>query len=335
MSGGGGSGGAAVLVSAAAGSGGARATTGGVSGGAASAGGAGGPASAGSAGMAASTGLMPPIARGGKYVLEFGDIALEVDPQTGGRITRFALAGQNLLTGPEVDSGNWGSTFWPSPQQRWDWPPVPEIDNQPYTASLDGETIVLVSATGVRAKVSVEKRITARVVERAIDLAYKLTNTDSSMVAWAPWEISRVAPSGITFFPTGSQTVSTDLSVVNQDGVTWFAHDPAKLPMMGQKYSADGSAGWLAHLAGKTLFVKQFADVPVSMQAPAPEAEIAIYAAPTYVELEPQGPYTQLMPGQSVSWTVRWYARQLPANVMPTVGNAELVKLAASLAAAK
>jgi Domain of unknown function (DUF4380) len=323
--------GAAAGVAASSGSGGASATAAAVSGGS-----GGGSAAAanggGSAGAGAPETLVLPIVRDGKYVLEFGDLRLEVEPQVGGRISLFGLDGQNLLTGPEVDSGNWGSTFWPSPQQRWDWPPVPEIDNQPYTASLEGSTIVLTGAAGVRAKVSVTKRISALLSKQAVEISYVLSNTDTAAASWAPWEITRVAPNGITFFPAGSKTVSTELPVMNSDGIIWYAHEPAKLPTMGQKYSADGSAGWLAHVAGATLFLKTFTDVPVDMQAPAPEAEIAIYAAPSYVELEPQGPYTQLMPGASVSWTVRWYARALPSGLEARIGNSELVKLAAALA---
>jgi hypothetical protein len=107
---------------------------------------------------------------------------------------------------------------------------------------------------------------------------------------------------------------------------------PSALPTEGRKHSADGAGGWLAHVAGSTLLVKTFSDVPADKQAPAPEAEIAIYAAPRYVELEPQGPYTQLMPGESLTWSVRWIVQRLSLDARAEVGNAALVELAQSLA---
>jgi hypothetical protein len=68
-------------------------------------------------------------------------------------------------------------------------------------------------------------------------------------------------------------------------------------------------------------------DVPVSAQAPAPEAEIAIYAAKRYVEIEPQGPFQQLMPAQELSWTVRWSLVELPAGMKPELGSSALIEL--------
>jgi len=55
-----------------------------------------------------------------------------------GRITSFLVDGRNFLTDDKVDSLNWGSTFWPSPQSDWDWPPPAAIDNEPYTVTLEG-----------------------------------------------------------------------------------------------------------------------------------------------------------------------------------------------------
>jgi hypothetical protein len=211
---------------------------------------------------------------------------------------------------------------------------VPEIDTAPYTASLDGNTIVMVSGVGVRAKVSVTKKFTAIIASQAIDVEYVLKNEDTVAASWAPWEISRVGPNGLTFFPTGSKTVKTDLPVQNMNNVTWYQHPSAGLPASGFKFTADGSGGWLAHAtSGGVLMLKKFPDLTPEQQAPAPEAEVEIYAAPGYVEVEPQGPYTMLAPGASVSWTVRWYLRQVPASAMIAVGNAELVSFAQSVAA--
>ena len=291
--------------------------------------GAGAGSGAGSGGIAAAAPRI--VERDGKFVVSVADVAFEIDPKLGGRMTGCTLGGRNLLTGPEVDALNFGSTFWPSPQARWNWPPVPEIDSQPYMANLSGDTITLTSAVGARAKVQVEKRFTPRA--GSLEVQYTLRNSDSTAAAWAPWEITRVAAGGISFFPQGQRDVSTQLALTRRESIAWFAHDGSKLPMEGQKYSGDGSAGWLAHVAGDALLLKRWDDVPLDAQAPAPEAEVEIYAAPRYVELEAQGPYKQLMPGESTSWTVHWYVRRLPAEVQPTLASATLVEFARMLAA--
>lgn len=278
------------------------------------------------------SGAVQPIEREGKYVLEFDDVSFEVDPERGARVTRYAVAGQNLLTGPEVDATNWGSTFWPSPQARWNWPPVPELDSEAYEGGIRGDAIELTSRPAERVKLQVTKRFRASAAERAIVLEYRLTNQDSVEVSWAGWEISRVAPNGLTFFPTGDATVNNQLSLTNMGDISWYRHDPSAVPMGGVKFSGDGRGGWLAHAAQGVLWVKTFEDVPNGRQAPAPEGEIEIYAAPGYVEIEPQGPYTALMPGESLTWSVRWRAQKLADAALAELGNAALVQLAESLA---
>ena len=316
-----------------------------------SAAGAGGRASAGATGAVAAAGaglsgsgaaaapgpaaaqpapFLQPVERAGKYVLEGGAFSLELDPAHGARITRLALAGQNLLTGPEVDALNYGSTFWPSPQQRWNWPPVPELDSDAYTVQVEGDSLVCTSKAGMRAKVSVVKRVRASAAAD-VELVYSLKNEDSVPASWAPWEVTRVAAGGLSFFPSGERVVNAQLPVVSQASATWYKHDAAKVGA-GLKLTADAADGFLAHVAGRTLFVKQFMDVPAAQQAPAPEAEIAIYAATGYVELEPQGAYTTLMPGESLNWRVRWRLAEVPQDVAIEVGSSKLLELARQLA---
>jgi hypothetical protein len=287
--------------------------------------------SGGAAGAAAAPMLQ---IRGDVYNFTYGRRSFAVDAAHGARITRFGLGEENLLTGPEVDMLNFGSTFWPSPQERWGWPPVPELDSEPYERMQGtGDTLVFRSGPGIRAKVSVSKEIHAQDSEDSVAITYTLTNEDSAAASWAAWEITRVPAGGLSFFPTGERRVSTQLSVVEQGGVSWFQHDPMKISGEGQKLTGDGAEGWLAHLDGRRLLVKKFTDVPADAQAPAPEAEIALYAARGYVEIEPQGPYTELMPGASLSWTVRWIVAELPAQLSVELGSTELVEFVRALVA--
>ena len=56
------------------------------------------------------------------------------------------------------------------------------------------------------------------------------------------------------------------------------------------------------------VLVKQFEDLDKGQPAP-DEAEIQVYVnrGKTYIELESQGAYTTLQPGEELNWTVRWY----------------------------
>jgi hypothetical protein len=298
--------------------------------------------------MGGGVGLRGPLERNGKYVLEFGSLLLEVDPAAGARVTRFAYRGQNVLTGPELSAINWGSTFWPSPQAQWEappdhWPPIPEVDSGPYSASVLGDSIVTVGSPSARGSVSVRKKFTPLLDKASIDVEYTLKNENAVAASWAPWEISRVASLGLTFFPTGlGAPVLSQLPTTEVDGITWYRNDPTTVQgTYGDKFVADGAEGWLAHVTtGNLLFLKTFPDIQPAQQAPAKynEGEIAIYAsqaetaASAYVEIEPQGPYTLLQPGESVTWTVRWYLRELPPDVRAVIGNPELVAFVRALA---
>ncbi|MET0386690.1 MAG: hypothetical protein ABW321_12065 [Polyangiales bacterium] len=323
-----------VGAGAGAGSGGQAAATAGGSGvsGGASTAGSSGAADGGGAGAAANSGspVLPQL-RDGRYVFALGATTLEIDPVLGGRVTQLALDGVNVLTGPDVDSLNWGSTFWPSPQARWQWPPVPEIDSEPYTPTVEADTLTLQSQRGMRADVRVTKRFRALPSDGAFEVAYVLENSASSEASWAPWQISRVGPGGLTFFPTGESSASTQLPLMEALGISWYRHDPAAIAEPGQKWSGDGKEGWIAHVAEKTLFVKRFMDLTPAQQAPAPEGELAIYASPRYVEIEPQGPYAVLPPQGKVEWSVRWYLRAVPDDVSIEIGSASLVQLVRDL----
>jgi len=98
----------------------------------------------------------------------------------------------------------------------------------------------------------------------------------------------------------------------------------------GTEVLCGGTHGFLAHTARGLIYIKSFTDVPPELRAPG-EAEIEIYANNRYVEVEVQGPYSVIDPGESVSWTVRWYLRKLPPDIVPFPGNAELLSFAAGV----
>lgn len=285
---------------------------------------------------------MTPIERSGKCVFELDDTLFEVSPEQGGRVTRFELHGVNALSGPEQNRDNWGSTFWPSPQEAWGWPPTPALDKEPYAAEIEGSTLVLTSAVaaigggGATKRLRVIKRFRASLEPRAVSIDYVIKNEGERAERWAPWEISRVHPRGLTFFPSGTGPLRmANLDTTEVDGIRWYQHDPSFVASddLGKKLCADGAEGWLAHAGRGLLFLKTFEDVPAADQAPEPEGEIEIYGARNYVEVEQQGRYTELAPGASLTWNVRWILRSIPNHVEVGIGSASLVALARGLAA--
>jgi hypothetical protein len=289
------------------------------------------------AGSSAPT-LASPVERGGKYVFEFGDTSFEVDPRLGARVTSWKLAGAELLTGPDVDSGNFGSTFWPSPQSAWDWPPPAEIDHLPYDGGLRGATVTLKSQTFAPLGLGVTKSFTPDLVKGGVSVEYTLENRGSQPTRVAPWEITRLFPRGLSFFPTGGAPYTNHLVLpenVDVAGTTFVPYDAAKIASH-QKLFADGRGGYLAHVdpRERALIVKVFEDIPASQAAPG-EGEIEIYfdGQQRYIELEQQGAYSELAPGAAFSWKVGWYLRKIPETVAVRAGSAELVALAASVAA--
>ena len=110
---------------------------------------------------------------------------------------------------------------------------------------------------------------------------------------------------GLIFFaPTDSIWPAGLMDFQLSDGAAGYQTDEAP---RNRKVNADGS-GWLAYCADGLLLVKKFQDLQPEQPAPG-EAEVQVYVnrGKTYIELESQGAYTLLQPGESLSWTVRWY----------------------------
>jgi hypothetical protein len=265
----------------------------------------------------------------GAHVLEIGSLRFEVAPRHGARISSLRCHGRELLwlRGASNFADATGSTFWPSPQ-RWPWPPPAELDREPYELRRSPSgALVLASRPHVATQLQVTKTFTALPAREAIEVAYAMTNVGEEPVSWAPWEITRVPAAGRAFWPTGAERFGADgMPTRSSRGHTWCEPSAAR----GEaKLFADGSGGYLAYVEGGYLLVKSFADITPSQAAPG-EAEIELYVNPdhSYVELEQQGAYTSITPGESVTWRVTWFARQLPGSIA-TLVDADLVAFVA------
>ncbi len=257
-----------------------------------------------------------------RYSISNGDVTLTVDAARGAKILSFQYQGKEVLSQNQRPNA-FGSTFWTSPQAEWNWPPVPEYDSRPYTAAQRNGALILTGQTSEKYKYHITKEFKADPADGAIVVTYSITNDAAVERCVAPWEISRVDNGGVIFFDAPSESITPQglMPFTFEHGATWYQCDEARA---NRKINADGN-GWYAYANNGLLFVKCFPDIAPTQPAPK-EAEIQVYVnvGKTYIELEAQGAYTSLKPGESLSWTSRWYL--LPQDTGNTP-SAELMNL--------
>lgn len=280
---------------------------------------------------------VPPQQVGSAYVFAFpnGGPRLEVAPGTGGRLSSLTYSGSEFLYLDKSQS-NWGSTLWSAPQSAWNWPPPHATDAAAYAAAVRGDTLILESPKDNQLGLVFTKRILARDADTCLLQAYGIRNAGASPIQVAPWQVTRVLPGGLSFFPKGPGGGRGSLAsqVKEISGWMWYDMDAAVLPGGVAKYFADGSGGWMAHVdRGGLMLLEAFPDILASQAAPE-EAEVEIYADPAkkYEEVEHQGAYVTLAPGESLSWTTRWYLRRIPPAAKKVAGDAALMAFATEVA---
>jgi len=257
----------------------------------------------------------------GKWQVISGDVTMVIDANAGGKIMSYQKNGKEMIHQSRVPN-QFGSTFWTSPQKEWNWPPVPEIDSRPYTADQElyakskGKVLTMTSGVSERYPYQITKQFKPE-KKGIIKVTYSVKNMDTKERSIAPWEITRVPGDGVIFFdaPVEGITPAGLIPFKPQYGIAWYQYDTAR---QNRKINADGK-GWLAYVNDGLMLVKMFPDLDASQPAP-DEAEIQVYvnSGKTYIELESQGAYTTLQPGESVSWTVRWAIAETTAQEEPS-----------------
>jgi hypothetical protein len=346
--------------------------------GASATGGASGSAGASAAGATGSAGadggtsdasaLTLPVERAGAdggsvYALEFGDTKFVVDPAPGGRIVEYSLDGTNVLTNATVNPSYWGSTLWTAPESQWMGSAaasaggpgmmiVPGFDTLPYPMTVAADNSFSGSGPNITfagMTFDVTKKFTANLAAGAVDIVYSITNKGTGSMTTGHWEVTRVFPDGLTFFPAPDAAAKAPTianpGVVNPcvtitNGTVWLDHTkyvPGAQLLYG-KYSTDASGGWLAHVVtdtsgkGDILLVKTFAHIPDGM-AGAGHAGVEVYYRPdrSYEEIEDHHEQAMFAAGAKIDWPVRWYLRRLPTTITRTVGNQQLVDYVTNL----
>ncbi|MCU0431642.1 MAG: DUF4380 domain-containing protein [Cytophagaceae bacterium] len=253
------------------------------------------------------------------HTLSFANYRVSIDPSQAARILSFQVDGVEMLTGPSVNAGNWGTSFWTSPQSAWGWPPSKQIDVLPYSPSADSISLSYTSLKDSLLGFVVTKKYSFDPLDSSFVVTYSVMNGSEKEQSVAPWEISRVFPGGITVYAMGEGKKEQLLAPFFKDtlGLSWWQYDAATFnfkPSEVPKLMSDGK-GWLAQIQKGYIFKKKFKDISPAAFAKG-EAEIEMYANPdkTYIEIEQQGEYTLLQPGASLSWEVRWSASKLPSG---------------------
>lgn len=258
----------------------------------------------------------------GTWYLENGKVSMIISAQAGAKILSCKYDGKEVLNQSEIPN-YFGSTFWPSPQAVWNWPPIPEYDNRPYSVEKHGKSLVMTSSKSQKYPWRFRKEFTAK--GKAMVMTYTIINESAEPQQVAPWEVSRVQSDGLIFFdaPLEGITPAGLMPFEERYGLSWFPIDAVERQ---RKINADGK-GWLAYADNGLLFVKKFPDIDVSQPAPR-EAEIQVYVnqGKTYIEIENQGAYTTLNPGESLSYTVKWYLTPLDGEPVPSEALAKTVK---------
>jgi hypothetical protein len=288
--------------------------------------------------------VTPKVDSSGNWSFTFGRYRFVVAGEQGARVIEFSIDGTNLIDASQ------GSTFWPSPQQAYTWPPPAEIDSAAYVARADGTSLSLTSKVAKTLGLSVSKRFSVNEASGIVSIEYQLVNESNLSASWAPWEVTRVRAGGYTFAPKGpgNRSITQDsfqrplpLSLLPPApaaaGIEWLNYPSLSLTQDNYINEFDGAEGWLAHANRfgtallPALFVKSFDDA-ADASLPENQAEIQLWtsgtATPKLIEVEEQGALTVLAPGASLSWTVHWSACELASSSLLSAGNSELAALA-------
>lgn len=253
-----------------------------------------------------------------------GSLEVEFHPTVGGRLAGLRHDGVDLVLPPGRVPGFYGDTFWPSPQSRFDWPPPPVLDAEPYDVVAESECeLSLRSAPDADFGLRAGKHFT--LTEHGLAMRFTLTNIWSRAQHVAPWQVTRASREGLLVWGGGEPFTDADrLEKQRVDPGCTFLHAAVPAPFEG--YVASGShasihvpsvtrtskfftdaRGWLAHVHHGTIFLRIFPDLTPDQMAPR-QGEVELYFNPErdYIELENQGAYVPLAPGATLDYAVEW-----------------------------
>jgi hypothetical protein len=283
----------------------------------------------------ASSQTVVPKENNGICSLSFANVYVEIDAKYSARITSLKINEKELVFVDRTKGTNiFGCSFWPSPQSVWNWPPPRELNNMPYSGGIVDNKVVLRSSEDKRNGLILKRSLMADNKDTSITITYTIINTKTTAASWAAWELFRVPAGGLHFFPTGVKNDSGPMAAyfTRKSNITWYQH--ASGQEAEKKMFGDGSKGWLAYVSNSNaVLIKKFVDLQPSQQAPKEmEIEYWLNNSPAFIEIENQGPYTTIQPGDSSEWVMKWFVRELPSSAKAEIGDEALINFVKKVA---
>jgi hypothetical protein len=181
-------------------------------------------------------------------------------------------------------------------------------------------------------------------------MGFGLTNIWPRPQQVAPWQVTRAAREGVLVWAAGEPFTDADrMQKQQEDPGCWFRHADSTATFGGlvtagahaaivvpevpttSKYFTD-ARGWLAHIHRGILFLRTFPDLTPEQAAPRQgELELYFNVERDYIELENQGAYVTLAPGQRLHYRVVWRFRSLPATAGELGSNSLTPELVAAI----
>lgn len=300
------------------------------------------------AGLAAATCGGPPAAaavtgrevdyRGWKSCLKIsnGTVELVFVPEVG-RIMRYGfVSGDNVLwenpdlLGKRPDrkqaEKEWfnagGDKLWNAPQERWGWPPDPDLDGGSASAEIvEGRRIRVRGRTSTRYGLRFTRDITLAARGTRATLRNTLENAGERDAEWSVWEVAQVHAPEAAFLPLhrggrhpagyytfkGSPPAPEALRL--EEGRIRFTRHPSKSGKIG----GDSPAGWLSAVTRGVEFRVE-ATHERGAAYPDDGCSLEIWSNPDplpYMELELLSPLRKIPPGGHLTYETRWSLRRL------------------------
>ena len=271
----------------------------------------------------------------GYYSIIHKNLSFTINPALGARVISAKVEDKELLLQERGELLNWGSTFWPSPQSNWNWPPPHAFQFGAYIPEITNDRLILKSEVDPKMGMQTVKTFTFNEKKNCLEIEYQILNDTDSILRVGPWEIVCVPAIGSkVFFPMGTspKDISSSLEFTKTDGIGWFDFDKENLES-NHKLFNNSLEGWLAHINGqRVLFIKTFELVPAE-DLPPGQGNVEVYVSKQmeYIELENHGKFTELAPHESLQYTTQWYISDLPESIADTVFSYALIEQVLSI----
>jgi len=255
----------------------------------------------------------------GFYSIEYNDQSFMIDPNLGARVLSAKINGKELLLQKRDLLVNWGATFWPAPQSRWNWPPPNAFQRGKFVPEVKQNQLILTGEVDPKIGLRAVKIFSFDEAKNCLEIEYQIINESESDANVGPWEIVCVPADGSKVFlqlGTTPENVKSSLAFDNLHGIGWFDYDAADL-LPDQKLFTNTPEGWLAYINPEgILFIKTFEVVPAEQLTPGQgNAEVYVSKKMEYIELENHGEFAHLKPHESLRYKVRWFMSELPDSV--------------------